>query len=211
MNWKIMYKDPETEEVTTKIFPSNLPDLTEQHHTIWDSVTDDYMFLPSLLGWEKQPDSTTLHWVKLSMIGITTEVPEPGTPTLEQVADLFASLKDRFRGLAKSLNTQIDFLYADASNYKVGTTVVVEGAVTEEQKAAILDCRDDGEYFIPSMVGLPGTRFDRETEDDHPWFTLQEDAFSLTIAEPTEELHIDELAERFQKAKLNNWGQMAAD
>ena len=186
MNWKIVYKDQETGKVTTKIFPSKLTDLTKQHHIIWDSLADGYQFLPSLLGWEQQPDKKTLHWAKLSMIGITTETPAPGEAALEQIADLFASLKDRFQGLAKSLNTEISFLYTDASNYKASTTVVVEGAVTEAQKAAILASLDDGEYFIPGMVGLPGTRFETET---------------------TEDLTIEELVERFQQAKLDNWGQ----
>ena len=69
------------------------------------------------------------------------------------------------------MNTQIRYLYRDASNYKVENECVVTGTFTQEQIAQIMDCCDLGEYFIPSQVGLPEQRFDRyDPEEDHCWF-----------------------------------------
>lgn len=101
-------------------------------------------------------------------------------------------------------NTKIEFLYRDASNYKMQTTVVVRGAMTEQGVREIMDSLDSGTYFIPSQVGLDGERFSDETEDDHPWFELYETSFSLTANTPTSELSFEELVEKF-KAAADNW------
>jgi len=60
----------------------------------------------------------------------------------------------------EQLNTKIEYLYRDASNYKVYNECVVKGIVTAEQRKEIVDCLNEGEYFIPSQVGLPEKRFD---------------------------------------------------
>ncbi|MBP3585213.1 MAG: hypothetical protein J6J59_05960 [Peptococcaceae bacterium] len=72
----------------------------------------------------------------------------------------------------EQLNTKIEYLYRDASNYKIYNECVVKGILTAEQREEIVDCLSEGEYFIPSQVGLPEKRFDDWTEDDHPWFEL---------------------------------------
>lgn len=71
------------------------------------------------------------------------------------------------------MNTRIDYLYRDASNYKQPNSVVVSGLFTARQVGEILGCLNDGEYFIPSQVGLPETRFGEITEDDHCWLNLE--------------------------------------
>ena len=71
-------------------------------------------------------------------------------------------------------STCIGYLYRDGSNYKVPNKVIVPGRYTDEQIKTIINCLDDGMYFIPDKVGFPEKKFDTETEDDHPWFELDE-------------------------------------
>lgn len=107
-------------------------------------------------------------------------------------------------------NTKIEYLYRDASNYKVHNEAIVSGPVDEQLIQTILNCLDEGEYFIPSAVGLPSKQFDDVGEDDHPWFELGEYSFSETAQEPTVDMSLEELAARFQKAVSEDAFQKAA-
>ena len=100
-------------------------------------------------------------------------------------------------------NTKIEFLYRDASNYKFYHEVVVAGCISDSQVDTIISTLDDGEYFIPSVVGLPcdyATGFD-ENEDDHPWCELSQHSFKRTAAKPTISISASELVKRFEEAK----------
>ena len=100
------------------------------------------------------------------------------------------------------MNTQIRYLYRDASNYKVENECVVTGTFTPEQIAQIMDCCDLGEYFIPTQVGLPEQRFDRyDPEEDHCWFELSEDGFEETAKPATVGISAQQLVENFSAAK----------
>ena len=100
------------------------------------------------------------------------------------------------------MNTQIRYLYRDASNYKVENECVVTGTFTQEQIAQIMDCCDLGEYFIPSQVGLPEQKFDRyDPEEDHCWFELAEDGFEETAKPATVAITAQQLVENFSAAK----------
>ena len=109
------------------------------------------------------------------------------------------------------MNTQIRYLYRDASNYnyKVENECVVHGTFTQEQIAQIMDCCDLGEYFIPSQVGLPEQRFDRyDAEEDHCWFELAEDGFEETARPATVGISAEQLVENFAAAK-EHWNDTA--
>lgn len=108
-------------------------------------------------------------------------------------------------------NTKIEYLYRDASNYKVFNEAIVAGTADEQLIQTILNCLDEGEYFIPSIVGLPSKQFDDIGEDDHPWFELYESSFSETTLEPTVDMSLKELAARFQKAASEDAFQKAAN
>ncbi len=100
------------------------------------------------------------------------------------------------------MNTKIYYLYRDASNYKVQNVCVIPGVVTREQIQEIIECLDDGEYFIPHLVGLPERKFDTyDTQDDHPFFELSEDGFEPTKETATLELTPAELVEAFRQHK----------
>lgn len=102
------------------------------------------------------------------------------------------------------VNTKINYLYRDASNYKQHNEVVIAGKITEQQISTIVSCLSDGEYFIPKQVGLPETRFSEWTEDDHCWFELSRYSFENTDRIPTIGITIEELISNFEKAK-DNW------
>ena len=57
---------------------------------------------------------------------------------------------------------------------------------------------DEGEYFIPHLVGLPEKRFDTfDPQVDHPYFELSEDSFEETMEPATVEVKADELVSAF--------------
>ena len=102
-------------------------------------------------------------------------------------------------------NTKIRYLYRDGSNYKVHNSVIVSGIFYSDEIRTITSCLIDGEYFIPSQVGLPEKRFDQITEDDVNWFELYTPyCFEETNELSNVELTTKELVQKFLKAK-NSW------
>jgi len=109
------------------------------------------------------------------------------------------------------MNTKIYYLYRDTSNYKVQNVCVIPGVVSSEQIREIIACLDDGEYFIPSLVGLPERKFDTyDSQDDHPFFELREEDFSSTDEPAMIELTPAELVKAFQQHK-GKWNHIDAD
>ncbi len=106
------------------------------------------------------------------------------------------------------MNTLVSYLYRDADNYKNWNEAVVAGEITEDMEKTILSCLYEGEWFIPSQVGLPEVRFeDSPTEADHCYFELDESGFtSLKEGEGDEDVCItaEELVKSFLAAK-DNW------
>lgn len=121
-----------------------------------------------------------------------------GASALADVPDIIV---DDLAETNEGRNTRIEYLYRDASNYKIRNACVVKGTLTEAQQAEIYTCLVDGEYFIPGDVGLPETRFAEYTEDDHPWFEMDADAFSETALAPDVDITADELVDAFRKRK----------
>ena len=108
-------------------------------------------------------------------------------------------------------NTAVAVLYRDASNYKVSDTVVLTGRYEDEDLKVIQAKLDDGQFFIPSQVGLNDLhgqlqQYDSDAsldanginEDDHPWHELDlPDAVTRTDEEPTTTLTWAELVDNF--------------
>lgn len=100
------------------------------------------------------------------------------------------------------MNTKIEYLYRDADNYKVWNQCVINGELSADQQKTILSCLSDGEYFIPSQVGLPEEKFDTyDEQSDHPWFELGEYSFQETHAQPTVDISANQLVRAFTRAK----------
>lgn len=54
------------------------------------------------------------------------------------------------------MNTKIEYFYRDEFNNKTFYEAILEGAMTDEQEAEILNCIDEEGTFIPSFFGLSG-------------------------------------------------------
>ena len=107
------------------------------------------------------------------------------------------------------MNTKISYMYRDADNYKIYHSEVLSGEISQQQIEEITACLNDGEYFIPHQVGLAEKRFDTITESDHPWFELHPECdFSHTHENPTIDLSVCKLVDRFKKAK-GHWDETA--
>lgn len=104
-------------------------------------------------------------------------------------------------------NTAINYLYRDADNYKIANRAVVKGEMTPAQWDVIKSCLDAGEYFIPSLLGLPETRFSRWDESvDHIWFEM-EGCEQARPDEMPEDIDVEQLVERFMFCK-GQWEQL---
>lgn len=79
--------------------------------------------------------------------------------------------------------------------------MVLPGTFTDKQIQAIIGCLSDGEYFIPSEVGLPEDKYEG-TDADHPWFELHKDDFSETEDDVTLNIKPEELVEKFLQRYL---------
>lgn len=103
---------------------------------------------------------------------------------------------------AEQKNTIINYLYRDASNYKVRNSCVINGVLTKDQQKTILNCLHEGEYFIPSLVGLPEVKFDEyDSEEDHEWFELGEFSFETTRARADVAITAQDLVAAFINCK----------
>lgn len=103
-------------------------------------------------------------------------------------------------------NTKIHYQYRDADNYKQLNECVINGVLSLKQQAVILSCLTDGEYFIPSKVGLPEKRFETWTDADHVWFEIAPDDFTITEEPANVSLTSDELVSAFCRHK-HKWEQ----
>lgn len=123
-----------------------------------------------------------------------------------ELIDQFLAFADQLRKIRNEeihTNTQINYLYRDASNYKTSNYVILAGKMTDEQFAEMQECCEDHhEMFIPEQVGLDLIRDWETTDDDHPYCELED--FELVNDNPTTDMAIDELLEMFRKAK-GNW------
>lgn len=86
----------------------------------------------------------------------------------------------------EGVNTEIAYMYRDASNYKRHLTVVFAGTLTSAQKNDLVNNLDQGSHFIPEQISLPNARDEFSTyyEDDHVWNEILE--INGTNAIPTD-------------------------
>ena len=128
----------------------------------------------------------------------------PEDEYLAEIAD-FAQQKFREAGWLPENRTKVVYQYRDASNFKVQNNCVINGRLSFEQMVRIKECCQDGEYFIPSEIGLPEERFSSYTEDDHPFFELLSFEDTDRPAEVT--MTPDELVRKFERCK-DQWDML---
>ena len=97
------------------------------------------------------------------------------------------------------MNTLIEYLYRDASNYKKFSKSVVSGTLSEKEILEIWECLEYGELFLPAQVGLPDDNRYSGTVDDHPWFELER--IGITDRPATLSLTAKDLLANFRKSK----------
>ena len=97
------------------------------------------------------------------------------------------------------VNTSFEYLYRDAANYKVFETVVLQGHAKKEHFSPFLH---EGDFFIPSRVGLRDLQPDVMTELDHVWHEIVE--VLPTDEESTVLLTADELISAF-RTRAGHW------
>jgi hypothetical protein len=71
-----------------------------------------------------------------------------------------------------------EYLYCDASNFKVWGHAILRGQVTNSDVARLRECLEAGEFFIAEQLGLPPlyaelwTCSGGPTSADHIWHTF---------------------------------------
>lgn len=74
--------------------------------------------------------------------------------------------------------TAFDYLYRDASNYKVYGSVLLTGHLTPPQVSELQACLIDSEFFVAAEIPVPNlddqlfVLSGGPTEDDHLWHTF---------------------------------------
>jgi hypothetical protein len=98
------------------------------------------------------------------------------------------------------MNTNFEYLYLDASNYKQFHFVIVKGVITPQQ---ISDYLINKLFFIASKIGLPDLQPEPLTPDDHDWHEIE--GLSQTEQSPILPITARQLLRAFRKSSSNNW------
>jgi hypothetical protein len=107
-------------------------------------------------------------------------------------------------------NTKIEYMYRDGSNYKTYREEVLQGELTSLQIAEIKSNLQDGEYFIPSQVGLDDLQAElqkydsRDYDDDlslHEFLEVE-----LVSDTPTIEMTAEEFYNKF--VNIRSWNSI---
>lgn len=105
-------------------------------------------------------------------------------------------------------NTQIDYLYRDAANYKKGNSLILAGEITLEQLQKIQELLFDSENFLPERVGLNALNpwewedaYDDEIDHQLHEFEL----ITLTTEAPTTTLTVADFVARFEAIRETGW------
>jgi len=99
-----------------------------------------------------------------------------------------------------AIYTVIEYQYRDACNYKKFNAVILKGKITYNEVEPFLH---EGEFFIPSVVGLEDLQDEPFTVDDHIWHEIEE--ISETNLASNTEMTAENLLQRFKDAKQNDW------
>lgn len=114
--------------------------------------------------------------------------------------------------------TTLHYMYRDASNYKKHAAYEVAG-YSEELVARLRATLDEGEYFLPELVGLTNPRdlWDSHYEDDHVWNEIEDITcgrcrYVPELYEPADltERTLDDLVLAFERAAAAGWPLDAA-
>ena len=100
------------------------------------------------------------------------------------------------------MNTQFNYLYRDAWNYKKFHSIILSGVIKSEQIKPFLR---EHTFFIPSEVGLPDLQEDVFKSYDHIWHEIE--AIELTAEQPTANINASTLLANFKKTHSLDWNE----
>ena len=104
------------------------------------------------------------------------------------------------------MNTEIVYLYRDASNYKKWNDVIVAGGMSESDLDFIKKCLMVDNTFIPEQIGLPLLRPDANiTEDDHCFAELCVEEIKRTCEPPTIDVSWRNIMDSFNNVWKTGW------
>jgi hypothetical protein len=97
------------------------------------------------------------------------------------------------------MNTLIEYMYRDASNYKQFGSFVLWG---ELEISALQDWLWDGEFFIPERVGVKSLVPAEKTVDDHYLHTLEA---TSSVDDLSTLMSAELFIERVKRAAAEGW------
>ena len=105
------------------------------------------------------------------------------------------------------MNTRVEYLYRDGSNYKQWGAVVFRGNCDATLVRRLFAALDRGEFFIANQVRLPQLFFaDRPLyADDHCWHELAEVTATSDIADDLLDRTIEEFVKEVEGASRVGW------
>jgi hypothetical protein len=106
----------------------------------------------------------------------------------------------------------VTYQYTDAANYHLDDEFIVAGEV---HFADIEPFLDEGEFFLPSTLGIPdlwAQRLRIDPDDDHPWhrFEFEEEDFKPTKRPATSKFTAESLIAAFKAASEAGWSDEQA-
>jgi hypothetical protein len=105
------------------------------------------------------------------------------------------------------MNTRVEYLYRDGSNYKQWAAVVFRGACDESLTRRLFASLDREEVFIAHQVRLPELFFAGRPlyADDHCWHEMAEVTATSTLPDDAFDRTIREFVAELERASTNGW------
>lgn len=100
------------------------------------------------------------------------------------------------------MNTQFNYLYRDACNYKKFHSIVLSGVIRLKQIEPFLR---EQTFFIPFEIGLPDLQEEVFKSYDHIWHEIE--AIELTEDQPTIAIDASSLLANFKNAHNQDWNE----
>lgn len=107
--------------------------------------------------------------------------------------------------------TIVPYMYRDASNFKAFGDIIVAGAITDEQRAALKASLDVNDTFIPEQLHLEHLGWQEDTwtsfpaSDDHVWHELLVDEIRVEENDHQPVFTVDDLVKWFVDAAVEGW------
>jgi hypothetical protein len=105
------------------------------------------------------------------------------------------------------MNTRVEYLYRDGSNYKQWGAVVFRGKCDTSLARRLFAALDNREFFIAHQARLPELFFaDRPLyADDHCWHELAEVTATSTVPDDPLDRTIEEFVTEMECASRDGW------